>query len=388
MWFVVFGLLGRPRGTNHKPSQAPRYTPHMASDTALRTPLYDAHVAAGGRMVEFAGYSMPVQYTGVIAEAKAVRDGAGMFDVSHMARLWFRGARTAEFLEWITSNDVSKLEDGRGQYSLLPNERGGLVDDIIVYRVSAEVFRMVVNASNHAKDVAWISRQNRFGVEIEDETERTAMIAVQGPKAAEILAGMCDRPDALREGPMFSLHNVAIAGVSCFAPRSGYTGEDGFELICATEDAPRLWDALAAAGVVPCGLGSRDTLRVEAGLPLYGHELGDDLNPIAAGLGWVVGKTKEFIGSGPINAARASGTPRKLQGVRLESKRLPMPEMEVFVEGAKVGDVTSGVYSPALECGIGYAYVDAAVKQGTPCTVDVRGKHEPGVIVNKRFLKR
>ena len=339
-------------------------------------------------MVAFAGYEMPVQYTGVIAEAKAVREGAGMFDVSHMARLWFRGARTLEFLEWITTNDVSKLEDGRGQYSLLPNPGGGLVDDIIVYRVEQDVFRMVVNASNHAKDVAWMRSQNTFDVEISDETGATAMIAVQGPKAVEVLAGMCDQPDTLRNGPMFGLNNVKIAGVSCFAPRSGYTGEDGFELICGSEDAVRLWDALVVAGVAPCGLGSRDTLRVEAGLPLYGHELSDDINPISTGLGWVVSKTKEFIGSAPMQAARAAGTPTKLQGVRLASKRLPMPEMEVFVEGVKVGDVTSGVYSPELECGIGFAYIDASVKLGTPCTVDVRGKHEPGTIVSKRFWKR
>lgn len=339
-------------------------------------------------MVPFAGYELPVQYTGVIAEAKVVREAAGMFDVSHMARLWFRGARTLEFLEWITTNDVAKLEDGRGQYSLLPNEKGGLVDDIIVYRVSAEVFRMVVNASNHEKDVAWISSQNDFGVTIDDETERTAMIAVQGPKAVDILAGLCDRPDALRAAPLFGLNDVTIAGVACFAPRSGYTGEDGFELICATDDAPPLWDALLKAGVVPCGLGSRDTLRVEAGLPLYGHELTDETNPIATGLGWVVGKSKKFLGCEPIHAARESGTATKLQGIRLDSKRLPMPGMDVYVDGARVGEVTSGVYSPMLGCGIGFAYVDAAVKLGTACTVDVRGKHEPGAIVSKRFLKK
>ena len=339
-------------------------------------------------MVAFAGYEMPVQYTGVIAEARAVREGAGMFDVSHMARLWFRGARTLEFLEWITTNDVSKLGDGRGQYSLLPNHAGGLVDDIIVYRVTQGVFRMVVNASNHAKDVAWIRSENTFDVEISDETDATAMIAVQGPKAVEILAGLCDQPDTLRNGPMFGSNNVQIGGVACFGPRSGYTGEDGFELICAASDALRLWNTLLAAGVVPCGLGSRDTLRVEAGLPLYGHELGDDINPIATGLGWVVSKTKAFIGSSSMQAARADGTPQKLQGVRLDTKRLPMPGMEVFVGGAKVGDVTSGVYSPYLNCGIGFAYIDAGVELGTPCTVDVRGKHEPGTIVNKRFWKR
>lgn len=359
----------------------------MSSETVLRTPLHDAHVAAGGRMVPFAGYAMPVQYTGVIAEAKAVRESAGMFDVSHMARLWFRGERTLEFLEWITTNDVAKLEDGRGQYSLLPNERGGVVDDIIVYRVTKNVFRMVVNAANHAKDVAWIESQNRFDVAMEDETDRTAMIAVQGPRAIEVLARLCNRPQALRDAPLFGLNDVTISGVACFAPRSGYTGEDGFELICANHDAHRLWDALLEAGVVPCGLGSRDTLRVEAGLPLYGHELTDDTNPIATGLGWVVGKNKRFLGCEPILEAREHGTPTKLQGVRLESKRLPMPDMEVFVGGARVGTVTSGVYSPVLECGIGFAYIDASVKLGTPCTVDVRGKHEPGAIVSKRFLK-
>ncbi|MCO5295933.1 MAG: glycine cleavage system aminomethyltransferase GcvT [Fimbriimonadaceae bacterium] len=359
----------------------------MSSETVLRTPLFDAHVAAGGRMVPFAGYEMPVQYTGVIAEAKAVRESAGMFDVSHMARLWFRGERTLEFLEWITTNDVAKLEDGRGQYSLLPNERGGVVDDIIVYRVDEHVYRMVVNAANHAKDVAWISSHNAFDVAIEDETDRTAMIAVQGPRAVEILASMCNRPDSLREAPLFGLNDVTIAGIACFAPRSGYTGEDGFELICAVHDAQRLWDALLEAGVTPCGLGSRDTLRVEAGLPLYGHELTDDTNPISTGLGWVVGKTKSFLGCEPIQTARAEGTATKLHGVRLESKRLPMPEMGVFVDGAQVGAVTSGVYSPTLECGIGFAYVDAGVKLGTPITVDIRGKHEPGTLVSKRFLK-
>lgn len=339
-------------------------------------------------MVEFAGWEMPVHYGSVIAECKAVRDGAGMFDVGHMARLWFRGERTLEFLEWITANDVSKLEDGRGQYSLLPNPNGGLVDDIIVYRVDATTFRMVVNAANHQKDVAWIRSQNTFGVEIDDETMGTAMIAVQGPKASEIVASMCPDGDKFADLPFFGMLNTTIGGVKCFAPRSGYTGEDGFELVCANEDATKLWDALAEAGVAPCGLASRDALRVEAGLPLYGHELADDMNPVAAGLGWVISKTKSFIGSGPINEARANGTARKLQGVRLHSKRLTSPGMKVFVDGREVGEVSSGVFSPLLDAGIAFAFVDAAVKTETPCEVDIRGKMEPATIVNKRFFKR
>lgn len=359
-----------------------------AIETLLRTPLHDAHVAAGGKIVPFAGYEMPVQYGSVIAECKAVREHAGMFDVSHMARLGFKGERTFEFLEWITTNDVSKLEDGRGQYSLLPNERGGCVDDIIVYRITGDTFRMVVNASNHAKDVAWITSQNQHGVEVSDDTNSTAMIAVQGPEAIAILCRLSDQSTALQEASAFGVADATIAGVKCFAARSGYTGEDGYELICAADHATKLWDELLAAGATPCGLASRDALRVEAGLPLYGHELGDDINPISAGLGWVVGKTKTFIGSEPINTARASGTAQKLQGVKLSSKRLLSPDMGVFVEGRQVGQVTSGVYSTILECGIGFAFIDSPISLETPCEIDIRGKMEPATVVSKRFYKR
>lgn len=339
-------------------------------------------------MVPFAGYDMPVQYNSIIAEAKAVREAAGMFDVSHMARLELRGPEVMSFLERVTTNDVAKLTDGQGQYSLLPNEAGGVVDDIIVYRISDSDFRMVVNASNHHKDVAWLRLHNDEGVEIEDQTESTAMIAVQGPSATGILADISDEPDAIRDAPFFGTVNCRIGGVSCFAARSGYTGEDGYELVCAASNAEALWKMLATAGVVPCGLAARDTLRVEAGLPLYGHELADDVSPIAAGLGWVISKTKSFIGSVPINLARTEGTARKLQGIRLDSKRLITPGMAVSVEGKVVGEVTSGVVSPLLDAGIAFALVDSDLKLGTPCTVDIRGKQEPATIVSKRFFKR
>jgi aminomethyltransferase len=358
------------------------------SESLLRTPLYAKHVEAGGRMVPFAGYDMPVQYASIISEAKAVREGAGMFDVSHMARLTLRGDKVLQFLERVTANDVSKLHNGAGQYSLLPNEQGGTVDDIIVYKISDGEYRMVVNASNHEKDVAWLRSHNDEGVEITDQTDETAMIAVQGPKAVEILAAMSDAPDALRTAPAFGIVECKIADVPCFAARSGYTGEDGYELICSAADAERLWQALLDAGVAACGLGSRDTLRVEAGLPLYGHELTDELSPMAAGLGWVISKTKSFIGSDHINAARANGTPRKLQGVRLESKRLITPGMKVFVDGREVGEVTSGVVSPLLDRGVAFALIDSDIKAETPCTIDVRGKQEPGTVVNKRFFVR
>jgi len=338
-------------------------------------------------MVEFAGFDMPVQYTGIIAETKAVREGAGMFDVSHMARLKYEGERALEFLEWITTNDVAKLTDGTGQYSLLPNATGGCVDDIIVYRSHDTEFRMVVNAANHAKDVAWIKSQNQFGVDIEDCTDRTAMIAVQGPRAAELLEAISSDSEAMASAPLFGVVNTVIAGIPCFAARSGYTGEDGFELICAADHADHLWEALAKIGVVPCGLGSRDTLRVEAGLPLYGHELSDELSPMSAGLGWVISKTKSFIGSEPINRARADGTTQKLQGIRLDAKRLTSPGMTILVDGRPVGEVTSGVVSPTLDCGIAFAFVDASIGLNTPCEVEIRGKGEPATIVSKRFLK-
>ena len=358
------------------------------SDSLLRTPLFDKHIELNGRMVPFAGYEMPVQYSSIIAESKAVRDGAGMFDVSHMARLIFTGDNVLAYLEKVTANDVSKLTNGTGQYSLLPNDIGGCVDDIIVYRISDTEYRMVVNASNHEKDVAWLKSHNDEGVSISDYTDATAMIAVQGPTAVGILAGLSDAADAIRNAVMFGVVECKIAGVECFAARSGYTGEDGYELICSAEAAPSLWDSLLQAGVAACGLGSRDTLRVEAGLPLYGHELEENLNPIAAGLGWVVSKTKSFIGSGPINDARANGTPKKLQGVQLESKRLITPGMKVFVNGAEVGEVSSGVVSPLLDRGVAFAFIDSSIAIGTPCTIEVRGKHEVGVVANKRFFKR
>ena len=354
----------------------------------LRTPLYDAHLAANARMVPFAGYDMPVQYDSVIAESKAVREHAGMFDVSHMARLTFRGDRVLEYLEWITTNDVGALADRTGHYSLLPNFEGGCVDDIIVYRMSDHEFRMVVNASNHAKDVQWMQAQNAHGVEITDQTDETVMIAVQGPRAVEILSSLAERPDELTSAPMFGVSEQSIAGVSVFAARSGYTGEDGFELICAAADGVRLWDALAAHGVKPAGLGARDVLRVEAGLPLYGHELGDDLSPIAAGLGWVISKSKAFIGSDKINAARADGTPTKLQGLKMSTKRLPLPGTKVLLDDVEVGNVCSGIFSPLLECGVAFAFLRSDIKIGTEVQMDMRGKLEPATVVSKRFFKR
>jgi aminomethyltransferase len=358
------------------------------SDGLNRTSLYEAHLKAGARMVPFAGWEMPVQYASVIAEANAVRQSAGMFDVSHMGRLIIRGPESLAFLEKVTSNDVAKLGDRFGQYSLLPNPEGGCVDDIIVYHISGDEFRMVVNASNHEKDLMWLKSHAPNGLEIEDQTLFTAMIAVQGPSATAILAKLSSTSQALEDAPAFGVVDTLISGVPCFAARSGYTGEDGFELVCAASQSEALWDALVAAGVSPCGLASRDTLRVEAGLPLYGHELNDTLSPLAVNLGWVVSKTKTFIGSEHYEEARKNGTPQKIQGIRLSAKRLIPTGSKVCVNGQEVGEVTSGVVSPLLDAGIGFALIDSSIPVGTECTVDLRGKPEPAEIVGKRFYKR
>ena len=357
------------------------------SEPLLRTPLHDAHLALNGRMVPFAGYDMPVQYVGILAEAEAVRTGVGIFDVSHMARLDIRGAGALAFLEHVTSNDVSKLADGRGQYSLLPNAEGGVVDDIIVYRIADGDYRMVVNASNHAKDVAWLRGHDTMDVTLDDVTGSTFLIAVQGPKAVDLIASLASDPEAIRAAPFFGTVETTMAGIPVFAARSGYTGEDGYEITGPASQAAALWKALLDAGATACGLGSRDTLRVEAGLPLYGHELGDEINPIAAGLGWVVSKTKRFVGSGSINKAREEGVPRRLMGITLEAKRLIPTGAAVSVDGKVVGEVSSGVVSPTLGKSIAFAFLDADVAKGTACTVDLRGKPEPGVVVDKRFLK-
>lgn len=331
---------------------------------------------------------MPVQYTGILAEAEAVRTSVGIFDVSHMARLDIRGVGALAFLEHVTSNDVSKLEDGRGQYSLLPNAAGGTVDDVIVYRLSKDDYRMVVNASNHEKDLAWLMGHDALDVTISDVTAETFLVAVQGPKAVELVASLAADAEAIVSAPFFGTVATTLAGIPVFAARSGYTGEDGYEITGPADQAEALWSALIRGGATPCGLGSRDTLRVEAGLPLYGHELSDELSPIAAGLGWVVSKSKRFIGSDAINRAREEGVPRRLMGVALGSRRLIPSGAAVLVDGQPVGEISSGVVSPTLGRAIAFAFIDARVAKGTACEVDLRGRAEPGEIVDKRFLKR
>jgi aminomethyltransferase len=264
-------------------------------------------------------------------------------------------------------------------------ENGTCVDDIIVYRIEDAKFRVVINASNREKDIAWMRSHLSEDVELTDETMETAMIAVQGPNAVRIVESLADA--AISSLQRFNSTFCKVCDVECFVARTGYTGEDGFEIISPAADAPRIWRALLEMDVVPCGLAARDVLRVEAGLPLYGHELSDSINPIESGLGWVVSKTKSFIGSVPINEMRSNGPNRKLVGVRMKSKIVPRENYAVFQDGAQVGTVSSGVFSPVLDCGIAFAFVDAThAGLNKPCQVEIRGKFHDAEIVSKRFL--
>lgn len=352
----------------------------------LTTPLHAEHLACGAKMIEFAGWDMPVQYEGVIKESKAVRESAGMFDVSHMGRTRHKSKGVVAFLDRLTSNDILKLEDGGSQYSLLCYPHGGVVDDIIVYRIRQDEFFVVINAANRKKDLEWMAKQNEEGIVIEDETFETAMIAVQGPHAVETVNRLASEP--LTDVSRF--HSVAcqIAGAPAFLGRTGYTGEDGFEIIVPAEQAPSVWRALLSQGVVPCGLAARDVLRVEAGLPLYGHELTDEINPIEAGLGWVCKKDRPFIGSEPIAKMRLDGPPRKLMGIRMESRIVPREGYKVFRDGSEIGSISSGVFSPTLDCGIAFAFLRAdEAAEGQPCEVLIRDKAHPAKVVSKRFLQ-
>jgi aminomethyltransferase len=355
------------------------------SEALRRTPLYDAHLSAGARVVPFAGWEMPVQYSGVVAEVKATREGVGLFDVSHMGRAYIVGEDAAAFFDYLTVNDVSKLSDFQGQYSLLCNESGGIIDDIIVYRVKETEFLVIFNAGNRDKDIAWLRKNlSGFSATLTDRSDETCLIAVQGPKAIELLG------DSVASIPRFGLGSATFAGVAVTAARTGYTGEDGAELICRAEDAEKLWSALVSAGAVPCGLGARDALRVEAALPLYGHEMDELVNPFAARLGWVVklDKASDFIGKMALTALKAS-EPNRLVGVVLEGRGIPRESYPVMaVGGEQVGFVTSGTFSPTLQKGIAMARIPTSLaKTGTKLEVEIRGQRHAAQVSALPFYK-
>lgn len=357
----------------------------------LRTPLYSAHVAAKARIVPFAGWEMPVQYTGVLPEVKAVREHVGLFDVSHMGRVRIHGADALAYLQHLVVSDVSRLseEGGEAQYSLLCMESGGIIDDIIIYRLGAREFIVVINASNRDKDIAWMRGHiGDFHITMEDETDLTSLIAVQGPKAIALLDDLSDRD--LYAVSRFGLDETVIAEVPAMVARTGYTGEDGMEIFCKSEDAERLWKALTDAGAIPCGLGARDTLRLEAALPLYGHEMNEHVVPYEARLAWVVkvDKTGDFIGKRTLSELKKAPRRKVLVGIEMEGRAIPREGYSVVADGKTVGHVTSGTFSPMRSKGIALVRVDVAHSGvGTALEVIIRETPHPARVVALPFYK-
>ena len=364
-----------------------------SSATALRrTPLYEAHVAAGGKIVEFAGWEMPVQYAGVMEEHRAVRGAAGLFDVSHMGEVRVTGAGAEAFLQRLTPNDVSKLAPGRAHYSALLTPEGTFIDDLLVYRLGERDFMLVVNASNTEGDFAWIAGQPHPGCEVRDASEDYALLALQGPRALDILQPLTATP--LAEIKYYRFAEGKVDGVPALLSRTGYTGEDGFELYLAPEHATTMWNRLLEAGrphgLVPTGLGARDTLRLEAGMPLYGHEIDAQTTPLEAGLDWVVKLDKpDFVGRGALLAQRERGVARRLVGFEVDGRGIARQGHEFVADGRPVGSVTSGTFSPTFEraLGMGYLPVDLALL-GRNVTIDVRGKSVSAHVVPLPFYKR
>jgi aminomethyltransferase len=367
----------------------------MGSDNLERTPLHACHVELGARLVEFAGWEMPVQYAGVIEEHRAVRTAAGLFDVSHMGEVRVRGAGAESFLQRLTPNDVSKLAPGRAHYSGLLTDRGTYIDDLLIYRLAADDFLIVVNASNAPRDFQWIvSRAHDLksdGIEAEviDESHRWALIALQGPKATEILEPLSPGASDLR---YYGFRQGQVDGRPALISRTGYTGEDGFELYVDPEHAAPLWRRLLEAGAHPAGLGARDTLRLEAAMALYGHEIDETTTPWEAGLDWVVKLNKgDFLGRGALVAQKEAGLPRRLVGFEVEGRGIARQGHAVLSgeDGAPVGAVTSGTWSPTFEKALGLAYVppDLAAP-GMPLTLDVRGRQLAARVVETPFYRR
>jgi aminomethyltransferase len=353
-----------------------------AAETLKRTSLYERHEAAGARLVPFAGWEMPVQYAGIREEHVAVRRSAGVFDVSHMGEIETRGPQAEALLQRLLSNDVRRVPEGGAQYSVLCREDGGILDDLFTYRLAEEHFLTVTNAANHEKDLAWFQRHAEdFDADVVDRIDDYAMLALQGPRAREILGGLADGRLPLR------MHccQRSVAGVPMLVCGTGYTGEDGVEVLLHPDGAGTVWDALVEAGVTPAGLGARDTLRLEVCFHLYGNDMDEERNPIEAGLGWCCKEDTGFIGAEAVRAAREAGPAEKLVPFVLSGPGIPRPGNPVVGGGV----VTSGTMSPCLGMGIGLAYVPVErAEPGTELEIDVRGKIRPGVVKNKPLYRK
>jgi glycine cleavage system T protein (aminomethyltransferase) len=345
--------------------------------TLQRTPIYERHLEAGGRMVPFAGWELPVQYEGVIAEHRAVRTDCGVFDVSHMGEVEVEGPRAHELLQGLLSNDLDRVEPGGAQYTLLTNERGGIVDDLIAYQLDPHRYLLIVNAANREADFEWLREREIRGSDVRDVSDEYALLAVQGPRALERLE--------LPEAHAFTWQEGELDGIECMVNYTGYTGERGVELLAMADDGAELWDRVLARGAVPCGLGARDTLRLEACFPLHGNDITPNTDPISAGLGWTCALDKEFTGVEELRAIKARGPERRLAPFVMEDKAIPRPRMAIDGDG----EVTSGTHSPMLGIGVGMGYVAAErAAPGSELSIDVRGTSRRARVVTKPIYKR
>ncbi len=353
-----------------------------------RTALYDKHLEANGKMVDFAGWEMPIHYGSQIDEHHHVRNDAGMFDVSHMVIVDLEGPRVREFLQHLLANDVAKLtEPGKALYSCMLNENGGVIDDLITYFIFDDYFRMVVNAATRDKDLAWISEHARPFDVIVTERPEIAMIAVQGPDARDKAMSVLTEGEARQAGELKPFVGRFIGPY--FIARTGYTGEDGFEIMVSDHEAGNLWDKLLEAGIKPCGLGARDTLRLEAGMNLYGADMDETISPLEAGLGWTVAlqpEERDFIGRQALETLKAKGSLRKFVGLVLEGRGVLRGHQKVITEDGQEGEITSGTFSPTLQRSIAMARVPATI--GDHCQVEIRGKLQPARVVELPFVRK
>ena len=357
-----------------------------------KTALYDKHVSLGAKMVPFAGFDMPVQYTGVTEEHFAVREKVGIFDVSHMGQFFVEGSSAKDLLQFVTTNNVDSLENGKAQYTCLPNGNGGIVDDLIVYKMNDEKYFLVVNASNIEKDWNHISKHNeKFGAKLTNASDEMSLIAVQGPKATETLQKLTETN--LSEIPYYHFTEGNIAGVeNVIISNTGYTGSGGFEIYFQNENAVKIWEALTEAGsefgLIPCGLASRDTLRLEKGFCLYGNDIDDTTSPLEAGLGWITKFEKDFVDKERFAKEKEDGITRKLVGFEMQEKAIPRHDYVVMdAEGNEIGKVTSGTMSPMKKIGIGLAYVSRShMKIDSEIFIQIRNKNIPAKVVKLPFV--
>jgi aminomethyltransferase len=358
-----------------------------------RTPLYDAHVSMGARMVDFVGWEMPVQYSGPVPEHMAVRQAAGLFDVSHMGEIEIVGEGALDLVQRVTTNDASKLQDNQAQYTTLTNQNAGIIDDLLVYRINSEYFLLVVNASGIDRAYPWICQHaGSSKVDVNDTSAAYALMALQGPRAERILQDLTDH--MLDRIPYYWSQRVQVDGVDCRVSRTGYTGEDGFEIFCAPDDARRVWNRLLITGndrgLIPCGLAARNTLRLEAAYRLWGHDMDETTTPLEAGLGWVVKLAKgDFTGRDVLARQKQEGLRRKLVGFEVLDRAPARDGYPVVIAGEQVGQVASGSPAPYLKKNIGLVYLPAEhAAVGTEFSVVVRGREVPARVVETPFYKR